>query len=268
MAKARDMPERQEVDGRLLEVRWVGRERPGPVLVFLHEGLGSVSTWRDFPDRVAHATGCPAFVYSRAGYGLSDPVPLPRPSTYMEDEAQTVLPALLELAGIHDAVLVGHSDGASISLVYASTTHGLARVRGLVLEAPHVFCEPISVAAITRSREAYEKGGLRERLARHHANVDVAFWGWNRAWLDPEFLRWNLEGYLPSVRAPALVIQSEEDPYGTLRQVDAIAAGTQGPVERLILAECGHAPHRDHPAVVTDAVASFIRESCRMPGSL
>ncbi|MCZ7678331.1 MAG: alpha/beta hydrolase [Sandaracinaceae bacterium] len=253
------MSERCVIAGRALEVARIGRSDAGPTLVFLHEGLGSVSAWRDFPAAVARATSCPALVYSRAGYGRSDPVALPRPLTYMHDEAREVLPELLDATGVDDAVLIGHSDGGSIALMYAASSHGRARVRGLVLEAPHVFCEDRSVEAIARARDEYLHGGLRERLARHHADVDVAFWGWNRAWLDPDFREWNIESFLPEVRAPALVIQSDDDPYGTLRQVDAIEARSGGPVERLVLDRCGHSPHRDRPDEVLAAVARFVR---------
>lgn len=249
--------ERIEIAGTQLEVARLGQERSGPTVVLLHEGLGSVSAWRSFPETLSERLGLPVFVYSRAGYGGSDPVSLPRPLDYMQREGLEVLPALLDAAGIDDAILVGHSDGASIALVYASTPHGHERVRGLVLMAPHVFCEDRSVAAIERTRDAYEQTELRTKLARHHAHVDVAFWGWNRAWLDPGFREWTLEPFLPEVRAPALLIQSEDDPYGTLRQLDAIQAGVAGPTERLELSDCGHAPHRERPTATLEAIASF-----------
>lgn len=239
--------------------------RVAPTLVFLHEGLGSVSVWRDFPARVAAATGMGAFVYSRLGYGGSDPVPLPRPVSYMHDEALAVLPEVLDLAGIRSCVLFGESDGASIALVFAGS--GLPqsrRVLALVLEAPHLFVEELSLKTIAAAREAYEKGALRERLARHHgANVDVAFRGWNDVWLDPAFRRWSIEESLPRVRVPSLVIQGEDDGYGTLAQVDAIERGSSGPVTRLVLPRCGHAPHRDLPDEVLSAVTAFLTEPTR-----
>jgi len=246
--------------GRRLEHEWHG---PGPdsapALVFLHEGLGSVSMWRDFPARLAQATGCGALVYSRAGHGRSDPVPLPRPLRFMHDEALVVLPEVLDAAGVRDAVLVGHSDGGSIALIHAGGPAG-GRVRALVLEAPHVFCEELSVRSIAAAAEKYRQGDLRRALERHHGpNVDVAFWGWNRAWLDPAFRDWNIEEYLPGVRVPVLVIQGGRDEYGTLKQLDAIQAGCRGPVERLVLADCGHSPHRDQPDLTLAAMTAFVR---------
>lgn len=244
-------------DQRLEYVAIEGRP-DAPTLLFLHEGLGSVSTWRDVPAAIAARTGCPAFVYSRAGYGASDPVELPRPLTYMHDEAFEVVPRLLEHFAIRDVVPVGHSDGGSIALLYASTDHGRERVRGLVLEAPHAFCESISTEAIARARDAYVHDDLREKLARHHEHVDVAFWGWNRAWLDPEFVHWNLEEHLARVVAPVLLIQGREDPYGTLAQIRAIADGVSGGAESLVLDACGHAPHKDQREATIDAIAAFV----------
>jgi pimeloyl-ACP methyl ester carboxylesterase len=246
--------------GRRLEYAWHGPDPAlSPTLVFLHEGLGSVSMWRDFPARLAEATGWGALVYSRAGYGASDPVPLPRPLRFMHDEALAVLPEVLEAASIRDAVLVGHSDGGSIALIHAGGGDK-RRVRALILEAPHVFCEDISVRSIAAAADKYRQGDLRRALERHHgANVEVAFWGWNRAWLDPGFREWNLEEYLPRIDVPVLVIQGEQDEYGTLRQLDAIAAGCTVPVERLVLTDCGHSPHRDQPEATLAAMAGFIR---------
>lgn len=246
--------------GKRLEYRWTG---PGPdeapTLVFLHEGLGSVSLWKDFPDLLAETAGCGALVYSRAGYGASDAAELPRPVRYMHDEATTVLPEVLDRLEVRDAVLVGHSDGGSIALIHAAQCTA-PRIRALILEAPHVFVEDLSVRSIAAAAEAYRTTDLRARLERHHgANVDVAFWGWNRIWLDAEFRHWNIEALLPRVRVPTLVIQGSDDPYGTLAQVDAIQARAGGPVQTLVLEECGHSPHRDHPEAVLRAMASFIK---------
>ncbi len=247
-------------DGHRLEYSWHG---PGPekatTLVFLHHGIGCASTWREFPAQLAEATGCGALVYSRAGYGGSDEVALPRPLTYMHHEGLVVLGQVLDAAGVRSAILVGPSDGGSIALLHASTPESAPRVRALVLEAPHVFVEDCSVRAIESSRDDYLNGDLKSRLERRHGrNVDCAFWGWNRAWLDPGFRSWNLEAYLPSVSAPALVIQGLDDPFGTLAQVDAIERGSAGPVERCVLEDCGHAPHRDRPEPTLDAMAGFI----------
>jgi pimeloyl-ACP methyl ester carboxylesterase len=241
--------------GHALERAWHGPSPDdAPTLVFLHEGLGSVSLWRDFPRSVADATGCGALVYSRWGYGASDPVTLPRPLTYMHDEAVT-LREVLDVERIRDAILVGHSDGASIAIIAASDP----RVRALVLEAPHVFCEDISVESIAAAKDAFAHGDLRARLARHHADVDGAFWGWNRAWLDPGFRAWNIEEYVPRVRAPTLVVQGEDDEYGTLAQLDAIERGARVKVERVVLAKCGHSPHRDQPERTRKAIVGFVK---------
>jgi pimeloyl-ACP methyl ester carboxylesterase len=247
---------------RRIEFAWHG---PGPAdaptLVFLHDGIGCAATWRDFPEALARETGCGALVYSRAGYGGSDPVALPRPLTYMHDEGLAALPDVLDAAGVRNAFLVGHSDGGSIALIHASTIRALPRVRGLLLEAPHVFCEEETVRAIRNAREEYLGGGLRERLSRYHgANVDCAFWGWNGAWLDPGFRAWTIEDRLPLIAGPVFVVQGLDDPYGTLRQVEAITRGCGGPVRRLILDRCGHSPHRDRREETLSAMAAFVRE--------
>ncbi|MDX1593148.1 MAG: alpha/beta hydrolase [Gammaproteobacteria bacterium] len=246
------------VDGRRLEAAWWGPP-PGvaPTLVLLHEGLGCVALWRDFPARLAAATGCGVLAYSRLGYGGSDPCPLPRPLTYMHDEALEVLPRVLEAARIRDAVVVGHSDGGSIALVHAGGCDTPA-LRGVVTFAAHVFCEELSVKSIDAARRAYEEGDLRARLARYHGtNVDCAFWGWNRAWLDPEFMHWNLEEYLPGIDVPVLAIQGRDDEYGTAAQVEAIVAGCGA--EPLFLDDCGHSPQRDREHATLEAVSRFVR---------
>lgn len=247
--------------GHRLEAAWIGPppER-APTLVFLHEGLGSAAGWRDFPERVAGACGMGALVYSRWGYGKSDGRAAPWPLSYMHDEARESLPEVLDAAGVRDAVLVGHSDGGSIAILFAggSLTQA-ARLRSLVLLAPHVFVEDVSVSSIAATADAYRTGDLRERLERRHgANVDDAFWGWNRAWLDRAFRAWNIEEYLPRVRVPSLVIQGRDDPYGTLAQVDAIERGSGALVTRLVLDACGHAPQRDQPEAVVDAIRRFV----------
>ena len=248
------------VRGAKIEVEHIGRSG-GPTLVFLHEGLGSLDLWRDFPRRVSEATGLPAFVYSRAGYGKSNPAPLPRPVRYMHDEA-ALLPDLLKAAGIDDPVLVGHSDGASISIIHAGSG---GKARALVLEAPHVFTEEMGLRSIAKAREAYESGDLRTRLAKYHQNVDAAFWGWNRPWLDPEFRKWNLEEFLPRIPVPILVVQGEDDEYGTRKQVDAIQRGARQ-VEVLMLPRCGHSPHRDQPGY--PARDGGVRAEIRYAGSV
>lgn len=243
---------------RLEFLRHGPRPSEAPTLVFLHEGLGSVSTWRDFPARVADATGCSAFVFSRAGYGASDPVKLPRPVGYMHDDAAK-LGEVLRVAGIERHVLIGHSDGASIALIQAGSTPSLGLL-GVATLAPHVFCEDISVASIRAVRKTWETTDLRSKLARHHgANVDCAFLGWNGAWLDPDFRRWNIEAYLPKIAVPVLAIQGESDEYGTMAQVDTIARQAGRGAEVLKLAACGHAPHKDQPETTLAALVAFVK---------
>lgn len=233
-----------------IEQQWIGEPAPG-ALVFLHEGLGSVAQWRDTPAAIARATGLPALVYSREGYGQSSPVALPRPLTYMHDEARRIP----HVPGDRP-ILVGHSDGASIAIIAAGEGH--VKPRALVLIAPHVFVEDVSVASIAAARDAYEHGDLRVRLAKYHADVDGAFWGWNRAWLDPGFRTWNLEAYLPRITAPTLIVQGSADQYGTLAQVEAIERQLGGPHETLLVEGAGHAPFRDQPALVHARIADFV----------
>jgi pimeloyl-ACP methyl ester carboxylesterase len=241
-----------QVGPHRLETARVGQGE-GPTLVFLHEGLGSVSLWRDFPREVASACGVPAFVYSRRNYGRSSATaPLPWPVRYMHDEA-ALLPEVLAAARIDDPILVGHSDGASIALLYAAE-HPL---RGLVVLAPHVFGEELGFASIARAKEAYERGDLRARLSRHHADVDAAFRGWNDAWLQPGFRAWNIEDALPRIRAPILVVQGKDDEYGTVRQVEAIRSQAGGRVEAVVLDGCGHSPQRDKPGETVQAIERF-----------
>jgi pimeloyl-ACP methyl ester carboxylesterase len=248
-----------EIDGTRLECRQVG---PGPedapTIVFLHEGLGSVSTWRDFPDALAAETGCGALVYSRAGYGQSDSVALPRPVRFMHDEAE-VLAKVVARAGLGDVILLGHSDGASIALI-AAGRGAIPGLRALVLEAPHVFAEPCGLESIARIADTYRTTNLRARLERHHGeNTGVAFWGWNRVWLDPDFRAWNIEEFLPGIAVPALVVQGESDEYGSWAHVESIQRHSGGPVETLSIPDCGHAPHAEHRDVVLAAMAALIQ---------
>jgi pimeloyl-ACP methyl ester carboxylesterase len=243
-----------------LEAEWHGPSPDAaPTLVLLHEGLGCVAMWKDFPRMLAERTGYGVLVYSRPGYGGSDPVSLPRPLTYMHDEADTILPAVLDQAGIRKAILVGHSDGGSIATIYAGSRQDF-RVRGLALLAPHFFVEDISVASIAAAREAYEHGDLRARLARYHGeNVDVAFSGWNRAWLDPAFRAWRIDDALAHVRVPILILQGLDDQYGTVAQLELAERDTYCPVETLLLDRCGHAPQTDRPEVTLEAIVDFSR---------
>ncbi|MFT3772067.1 MAG: alpha/beta hydrolase [Minicystis sp.] len=247
-----------EAGGHRLEIDRIEGDPRRPALVFLHEGLGCVARWREFPRAVAETTGCRVVVYSRLGYGQSDPVERPRPVTFMHDEARGALPELLEKEGLEDAILVGHSDGASIALIYAGENG--RRVRGVVAMAPHVFVEDVCVTAITAIRREYldEATEVRKKLAKHHADVDGAFLGWADVWLDPAFRRCDLTGILPGVKVPVMVIQGEEDEYGTLAQVDAVCAGVGGESERVILSACGHVPQRDRREETLAAIVRFV----------
>jgi pimeloyl-ACP methyl ester carboxylesterase len=250
-----------EILGRRLEYRWIG-PCPGDAssIVFLHEGLGCLGTWRDFPERLASATGCGALVYSRMGYGASDPVHGPRPVRFMHDEALDVLPAIVEHFKLEEVVLFGHSDGASIAVIYAGAR--FRSVRALILEAPHVFVELVCVERIARIAQEYETTRLRERLARHHGgNTDSMFRTWTEVWLTPEFRRWNIEEYLPAIQSPVLVVQGENDDYGSLAQVEAVVTQVGGPAESLVLESCGHSPHSDQPDEVLNAASRFVRET-------
>jgi pimeloyl-ACP methyl ester carboxylesterase len=250
-----------DVEGARLEYRFLPPAAPGrPALVLLHEGLGSVALWRDFPDRLAAGTGAGVLVYSRAGYGRSSSVALPRPLTYMHDEGLRILPRVLDAAALPRVVLVGHSDGGSIALVHAGGADPGGRVAGVVALAPHVLCEELSVRSIREARDAYQAGDLRAKLARYHDDVDVAFWGWNRAWLDPDFERWNIEEYLPRIRVPVLVLQGREDPYGTAEQLRRIERGCGARARTVLLDACGHSPHRDQRERTLAAIGAFVAE--------
>jgi len=245
-----------KVQGHELEVlRIRSAEERTPELVFLHEGLGSVSHWWSFPSRLAERTGCAVTVYSRYGCGNSDPLERPHGVRYMHDEGLMALPELLSKLEIESPILVGHSDGGSIAIIYAGAHD---RVRGLVLLAPHVFVEDLSVASIAAAKVAFETTDLREKLGRHHRDAARTFWGWNDIWLHPEFRHWNIEEYLPRITCPSLVIQGLEDQYGTMAQVEAIRRQSGGPVEVLALENCMHSPQRDEPERVLEAITRFI----------
>jgi len=246
-----------KVQGYSLEVRRIAERDAGAVeLVFLHEGLGSVSQWRDFPARVAEATGCPVTLYSRYGCGNSDVLAEARAVSYMHDEGLHALPELLGQLQIENPILVGHSDGASIALIYAGAHD---RVRGLVVLAPHVLVEDLSVASIAEAKGKFESTDLPKKLARHHRDAARTFWGWNNIWLHPEFRSWNIEEYLPRIRCPILAIQGLDDEYGTMAQVEAIERQSGGPVEVVRLADCRHSPQRDQPEKTLEAITQFVQ---------
>ncbi|MFK7751040.1 MAG: alpha/beta fold hydrolase [Sedimentitalea sp.] len=243
--------------GKTLEYACHG---PGPdqaaTLVLLHEGLGCVALWRDFPAQLAAATGLGVLVYSRQGYGGSDPVDLPKSLDFMTGEAVDVLPDVLDQMGIQRCVLLGHSDGATIAAIYAGSVADM-RVRGLVLMAPHFFTEPAGLEAIVKARDSFEQGDLRARLSKYHSDVDGAFKGWADTWLDPAFQTWNVAEVIDYLRIPTLAIQGRDDEYGSLAQIEVIEERAYAPVEMLVLDGCGHAPHQEQPQQVLAAVAEF-----------
>lgn len=245
------------VQGHSLEVLRIRASHVKPELVFLHEGLGSVSHWWNFPERVAQATGCPVTVYSRYGSGKSDLLEEARSVRYMHDEGLLVLPDLLGQLGIENPLLIGHSDGGSIATIYAGAQD---HIRGLVLMAPHVFVEDLSVASIAEAKVAFQTTDLGAKLGRHHRDAAKTFWGWNNIWLHPGFRSWNIEEYLPRITCPTLVIQGLDDQYGTMAQVEAIRTQIGGPVQVLALEACKHSPQRDQPDAVLKAIVRFVDE--------
>lgn len=240
-----------------IEYAWVGSDRiDSPLVVFLHEGLGSLALWREFPETLCQALGARGLVYSRPGYGRSTPrAPDERwAPDFMHRQAHEVLPSLLSALKVQQPIwLFGHSDGGSIALLYATRYP----VSGLIVLAPHILVESLSVTSIEKARVAYETGGLRERLSRYHDDTDSAFWGWNRIWLDPDFRNWSIQDEIETISCPVLAIQGLDDEYGTLEQVYGIARRL--PQTRVLeLPDCGHSPHRDQAHAVTQACIDFI----------
>jgi pimeloyl-ACP methyl ester carboxylesterase len=228
----------------------------------LHEGLGSVGLWGTFPDQIAAATGAGVFVYSRAGYGKSAPGTLPRSTRFMHEEACAVLPRVLDAIGFQRGLLLGHSDGASIATIYAGSVQD-HRVRGLALLAPHFFTEHMGIAEIRRACDAFATGTFRDKLARWHADVDCAFRSWSEPWLDPEFRKWDITEALGYIRVPILIVQGDQDQYGTLRQLEVAKDECYCPVETLVLPGVRHVPQRDAPEATLGAVSDFIARLLR-----
>jgi pimeloyl-ACP methyl ester carboxylesterase len=244
------------IAGHELEVRIINPVEPTlPTIVFLHEGLGCVSLWREFPQQITRATGMGALIYSRYGYGRSSTLAEQRAPDYMHSEALDVLPALLLSLGMRKPILYGHSDGASIALIHAGAGHP---VTGLIVEAPHVFVEEISLQGAAQAAITYRTTDLPKKLARHHRDPDKTFWGWHDIWTSPSFRDWNIESYLPAITCPTLLIQGEQDEYGTVAQIDAIAGAVKGATFKHLLPNCGHTPHRDQAEVTLQLVTSFL----------
>ena len=244
-------------DARLEYIR-IPAGKPGlPPLIFLHEGLGSVAMWRDFPLKVAAACGAETIVYSRRGYGRSSKLPAKRGVDYMHREARETLPALIQALGLNRPLLVGHSDGASIALIHAASGNEVA---GLVVMAPHIFVEDLTIVSIEAARDTYRASDLGQRLGRYHDDADHTFWGWNDIWLDPDFRAWNIEALLPAIRAPILAIQGEDDEYGTPAQVTGIRDRVRVPCTVALLPACKHSPHRDRPERSLELIRGFVQE--------
>ncbi|MGH8911960.1 MAG: alpha/beta fold hydrolase [Acidimicrobiia bacterium] len=245
------------ISGNRLEYRMIDGAENLATIVFLHEGLGSVELWRDFPDMVAAKTGHPALVYSRIGHGWSDPLPAPRQPGFMHQEALVTLPALLDELDVHQPILVGHSDGASIALIRAGA--GDRDVSAVVALAPHVFVEAQSIAGADASHRAFRDTDMAQKMAKYHRDPARTFFGWYDIWRSPEFGDWNIEGVLAGIDCPLLVVQGADDEYGSVAQIEAIEARVPGKVERVWLSDCGHSPHLDRPETVVAATVDFIR---------
>ena len=247
------------VKGRVETAWWGPPPDQAPTLVLLHEGLGCVKLWRDFPATLQAETGCGVLAYSRFGYGGSNPIALPRPMTYMHDEATDVLPEVLDKADVRRAIVIGHSDGGSIAAIHAGATQD-PRLAGLVMLAAHFFVEDLNIAAIRQIEQAYEAGDLRNRLARYHRDVDGAFYGWNGAWLDPRFRAFDITGYLEAIRIPVLGLQGDHDPYGSEEQLRVLQNHMRMPVQTRLIHGARHSPHIEAPAETLSAIVAFVRD--------
>ena len=247
--------------GHRIEYEWIdAQQSQAPVIVFLHEGLGSIAMWKDFPARLCKATSCRGLVYSRYGYGRSDRLGSPRTPSFLHDEATMALPQLLDRLDVQSPILFGHSDGGSIALLNAAVSaHVVGAARAAIVMAPHVFVEDLSISSIGAAKHAYETTDLRSRLAKYHDDPDSAFRGWNDIWLHPDFRAWNIEDVLSRITCPILAMQGVDDEYGTMEQIDRIARGaTNTRVALVRIPECGHAPHRDQPQRVIDEVRHWL----------
>jgi pimeloyl-ACP methyl ester carboxylesterase len=254
------------VDGASLEYEHLGPDpQTTPTLVLLHEGLGCVGLWGEFPRRLQEATGLGVFAYSRAGYGRSSPVDLPRPLTYVHDEALGTLPKVLDAIGLRRGLFIGHSDGASMATIHAGAVED-DRVCGISLIAPHFVVEDVTVTSIAATKAAYDSGGLRNKLARWHADPDVAFRGWSEAWLDPAFRAWTIADFLTRVRVPVQIVQGEDDQYGTLRQIEIAREACAGPLDVALVPGAAHSPHREAADFTLDVIVDFASRVLRATG--
>lgn len=251
------------IGGRRLEAAWWGPPPDrAPTLVLLHEGLGCVALWRDFPDQLQAGTGCGVLAYSRFGYGASDPVTLPRPMTYMHEEARDVLPAVLNQLGIERAFLLGHSDGGSIAAIHAGSARD-PRLLGIITIAAHFFVEELNLTSIAEIKTTYETTSLRSRMTRYHRDVDNAFYGWNDAWLDPRFRAFDITACLRTIRVPVLALQGADDPYGSDEQLRVLGRNTRVPTETRVIPGARHSPHLEAPEATLSTIAAFVQERVR-----
>ena len=252
-----------QLGSKKIEVQWhQGAQKELPTLIFLHEGLGCTSIWKDFPKKLSQRTGCPALVFSRFGYGQSDPSPLPWKVNFMHEQALKILPEVIKTAKIKQYILIGHSDGGSIGIIFGGSPHikETKGLKGLITEAAHVFCEQITVDCIRQAKLNYENTNLKQRLEKYHGkNSDNAFWGWNDVWLNPKFMHWNIEKYLTKIKIPVLAIQGKEDQYGTKKQLDSLKTKIKN-IETHMLDNCRHSPHIDQKEKVLDLMSQFIHK--------
>lgn len=255
----KNIPPFLTLGSKKIEIQWHKTdERNMPTLIFLHEGLGCTRMWKDFPARVSRATGCPALLFSRFGYGNSDPSPLPWKINFMHKEARYILPDIIKKAHIKDYILIGHSDGGSIAIILAGSPNARG-LKGLITQSAHVFCEQITVDCIRQAKINYEQHQLRQGLEKYHGkNTENAFRGWNDVWLHPKFIHWNIEKYLNKIHVPMLAIQGKDDQYGTIRQIQSIK-GHAPRAETRLIEDCRHSPHLEQPEHVLTIMTQFIQ---------
>lgn len=248
------------IAGKKIEYFFVGAHRSNaPTLVFLHEGLGSARHWKDFPHEIVEKTGYQALIYSRLGYGRSDPFTLPRPIDYLESEGLIFFPQLLAALEIVDCILIGHSDGGSIALIFGGSGQTAVTIRGIVAIAAHVFNQAQLVANIHQVREPFEKGEMRQKLAKYHDHVDLVFWGWFETWISEPFRSFNIERYLPQITVPLLILQGTDDPFSTMQQVESIAGKSGGETKVALLEACEHTPHKEQRQKTVALICDFLR---------
>ncbi|MCF6246233.1 MAG: alpha/beta hydrolase [Desulfobacula sp.] len=246
------------IHSKKIEIQWHNKEiKNRPCLIFLHEGLGCTAMWKEFPGLVSQKTNCPALVFSRLGYGKSDASTLPWKLNFMHKEALKLLPEIIKAAKIKNYILIGHSDGGSIGIIFSGSPHATG-LKGLITLAAHVFCEQISVDSIFQAKINYENGNLKQGLEKYHEkNTENAFRGWNDAWLNPKFMHWNIEKYLKHIQVPMLSLQGKDDQYGTPKQLESIKTKVAN-IGTLLLDNCKHAPHSEQTKIALDLIARFI----------